>query len=159
MRSCFALLTLTILLAASNSACVTAPSPKASSTIAKSQIMAFSASADLVRTRRFYHDVLAFDVLEENAMVIVFDISGTQLRVSKVAQPVIAPYTVLGWQVDHIVDAAARLSAKGITFEHFPGFPQDSSAIATFPNGDRVAWFKDPEGHLLSLTEFGRSKK
>jgi catechol 2,3-dioxygenase-like lactoylglutathione lyase family enzyme len=121
--------------------------------------MAFSASADLVRTRHFYHDVLGFDVLEENAMVIVFDVSGTQLRVSKVAQPMFAPYTVLGWQVDHIVEAATRLSAKGITFERFPGLPQDSSAIATFPNGDRVAWFKDPEGHLLSLTEFGRTSR
>jgi catechol 2,3-dioxygenase-like lactoylglutathione lyase family enzyme len=159
MRSYCALLLLAILFAASNSACVTAASPEASSAITKSRIMAFSASADLVRTRHFYHDVLALDVLEETAMVIVFDVSGTQLRVSKVAQPVIAPYTVLGWQVDHIVAAVARLSAKGIAFERFPGLPQDSSAIATFPNGDRVAWFKDPDGHLLSVTEFGQPSR
>jgi predicted NUDIX family NTP pyrophosphohydrolase len=76
--------------------------------------------------------------------------------VSKVDKPVVAPYTVLGWSVTGIAAKVAELSVKGIRFEHFPGLPQDASGIATFPNGDRVAWFKDPEGHVLSLTEFAK---
>ena len=124
--------------------------------IARSHLMAFSASNDLARAKHFYHEVLGQKVVEENSMVIVFDAAGTQLRVSRVEKPVIAPYTVLGWRVSSISKTVADLTAKAITFERFAGLSQDAAAIATFPNGDRVAWFKDPDGHVLSLTEFAR---
>ena len=128
----------------------------AATTVSRSALIAFSASADLTRARHFFHDVLGLAVLEENAMVIVFDVLGTQLRVSKVDKPVVAPYTVLGFQVKDIKAAVAELNIHGIAFEKFPGLPQDTDAIATFGNGDRVAWFKDPDGHILSLTHFSR---
>jgi catechol 2,3-dioxygenase-like lactoylglutathione lyase family enzyme len=124
--------------------------------LSATRLMAFLSSSDLARTRHFYHDVLGLKVLESNPMVVVLEAGGTQLRVSKVETPVVAPYTVLGWSVVGIADRVAELTAKGIAFQRYPGLTQDTSAIATFPNGDRVAWFKDPEGHILSLTEFSR---
>ena len=125
--------------------------------LATARLMAFSASTDLSRTRRFYHDILGLTVVEENPMVIVFSSAGTQLRISKVEKPVVAPYTVLGWKVANLKAAVASLVAKGVVLERFQNMmPQDADAIATFPNGDRVVWFKDPDGHLLSLTQFSR---
>jgi hypothetical protein len=41
-----------------------------------------------------------------------------------------------------------------VRFERFEGFPQDDLGVCTFPDGARVAWFKDPDGNTLSLTQF-----
>jgi hypothetical protein len=60
---------------------------------------------------------------------------------------------VLGWQVEDIVAAVNGLLAKGVSFERYAGMPQDENAICTFPTGDRVAWFKDPDENVLSLSQ------
>ncbi len=122
--------------------------------LTSASVIAFAASADLTRTRQFYAGVLGLAVVEEDSTLLVLDAGGTQLRISKVDKPSVAPYTVLGWRVQNIGDAVTALRTKGVTFERFPGLPHDASGIATFGNGDRVAWFKDPDGHLLSLTQF-----
>jgi hypothetical protein len=62
-----------------------------------------------------------------------------------------AQYTVLGWEVSDIEKAVSALVEKGITFEKY-GFPgQDERGIWSTSNGDKVAWFKDPDGNTLSL--------
>jgi hypothetical protein len=75
------------------------------------------------------------------------------LRLSKVETIVPAPYTVLGWQVADIRAEHGLLTARGVTFERYAGLLQDSSGICTFPGGAQVAWFKDPDGNVLSLTQ------
>jgi hypothetical protein len=75
------------------------------------------------------------------------------LRVTTVEQPQPASYTVLGWLVDDIAQAAGGLRERGITFERFPFLDQDDNAVWTAPGGAQVAWFKDPDGNTLSLTQ------
>jgi predicted enzyme related to lactoylglutathione lyase len=76
------------------------------------------------------------------------------LRIQKVDAPVIAPYTSLGWEVDDITDTVKALLAAGARFERSDGMPQDDAGIWRTPDGSAVAWFKDPDGNLLSLTQF-----
>jgi hypothetical protein len=63
------------------------------------------------------------------------------------------PFTILGWQVKEIEKIAAELQAKGVPFERFGFFKQDDLGIWTAPTGDKVAWFKDPDGNMLSISQ------
>ena len=76
------------------------------------------------------------------------------LRIQKVAEVAVPPDTALGWEVDDIAGRMAALAAKGVVFERFEGFGQDEAGIWTAPDGTRVAWFHDPDGNRLSLTQF-----
>ncbi|MEO8725156.1 MAG: VOC family protein [Acidobacteriaceae bacterium] len=95
-------------------------------------------------------------MLSDDAHALAFRMSGspgTMLRVSKLRQFTPAAYTVLGWEVADIREAVRTLAAKGVAFERYPWMPPDDDAVFTFPNGDAVAWFKDPEGNVLSLSQ------
>ena len=87
-------------------------------------------------------------------LALVFDVNGTMLRVQKVHELVPARHTVLGWDVPDIAARMKELVERGVRFEHFPGLPQDESGIWTSPSGAKIAWFKDPDGNTLSLTQF-----
>jgi hypothetical protein len=63
------------------------------------------------------------------------------------------PFTVLGWDTKDIVSIIKYLNEKGVTFERYDFVKQDESSIWTAPGGTRVAWFKDPDGNLLSLSD------
>jgi catechol 2,3-dioxygenase-like lactoylglutathione lyase family enzyme len=101
----------------------------------------------------FYRDTLGFTFLRDDGFALVFDLHGIMLRISKVPDFTPAQSTVLGWEVPDIAATVSDLSQKGITFERYPGLPQDEHAICTFPTGDKVAWFKDPDGNVLSLSQ------
>jgi len=98
-------------------------------------------------------DVLGLTLLSEDPFATVFDANGTSLRVTPVQEIALAPYTVLGWDVSDIDAAVAEMAARGVRFEHFPGLPQSESGIWEAPGGTRVAWFKDPDGNLLSVAQ------
>lgn len=76
------------------------------------------------------------------------------MRVSKVQMVAKAPYTVLGWEVKDISSVVRALIRKGVIFERYQQFQQDALGIWTAADGTKVAWFKDPDGNTLSLTEF-----
>jgi catechol 2,3-dioxygenase-like lactoylglutathione lyase family enzyme len=118
------------------------------------ELIAFVAATDLSRARAFYEGTLWLRVISEEPSALVLDVHGTMLRVSKVDNIVLASYTVLGWMVDDIVATTDRLTHQGVTFERFKGFPQDERGIWTAGDGTRVAWFRDPDGNLLSVTQF-----
>ena len=120
----------------------------------ESDLIAFVASSDLERSRAFYEDTLGLTVTEENPVAIVFDGHGTMLRVTRVAEVSAAPYTVLGWAVSDIRATVRGLSEKGVVLEEYEGMGQDEMRVWTAPNGDLVAWFKDPDGNTLSITQF-----
>lgn len=101
----------------------------------------------------FYRDTLGLSFLRDDGFALVFDAHGTLLRIGKVPEFTPASNTVLGWEVSDIGVAVADLSQKGVNFERYPNLPQDENAICTFPTGDRVAWFKDPDGNVLSLSQ------
>jgi len=117
--------------------------------------MAFVATRDPDRARIFYRDTLGLRLeAEQLPFALVFDAHGTMLRVTVVRELVVAPYTVLGWDVPDITATAKALAAAGVKLERYPGMPQDELGIWTSPSGARVAWFKDPDGNVLGVTQF-----
>jgi catechol 2,3-dioxygenase-like lactoylglutathione lyase family enzyme len=101
----------------------------------------------------FYRDKLGLTFLRDDGFALVFDAAGTMLRIGKVPEFTPAPGTVLGWEVDDIAGSVTELASKGVSFERFPNMGQDELGICTFPTGDKVAWFKDPDGNVLSLSQ------
>ena len=117
-------------------------------------LIAFAATTDLDRARVFYEQVLGLTVTEQTDLACVFDANGTMLRVTAVPEVARAGYTVLGWRVADITAAVRELSARGVRFLRFDGMDQDADGVWTSPGGGRIAWFADPDGNTLSLTQF-----
>jgi len=122
--------------------------------LAPAKIIAFVSTQMPAEAKVFYRDALGLRLLSEDAFALVFDAGGVMLRVSIVPQLSVAPYTVLGWQVEDIVTSAIALGNAGVKCERYPGMDQDSLGIWNAPGGAKVAWFKDPDGNTLSLTQF-----
>jgi catechol 2,3-dioxygenase-like lactoylglutathione lyase family enzyme len=118
------------------------------------KVIAFVGSADLGQARVFYERTLGLRMIERNEFACVFDLDGTMLRVTAVAEVMRAGYTVLGWQVSDIAAVVRGLTAKSVAFLRYAGMDQDESGVWTTPGGDQVAWFADPGGNVLSLTQF-----
>ena len=93
-------------------------------------------------------------MLDDRPYALVFTAAGTTIRVQKVQRVAPASYTSLGWAVDDIEAVIAELTARGVKFEHFPGVPQNTSRVWRTPDGSAVAWFTDPDGNILSLTQY-----
>ena len=121
--------------------------------LASSPIVAFVATTDPSRAKAFYRDVLGLLLISEDEYALVFDAHGTMLRVAIVREIVLAPYTVLGWQVSDIEATVRGLTAKGVTFERYPWMEQDAAGVWHAPSGAKVAWFKDRDGNLLSVSQ------
>jgi catechol 2,3-dioxygenase-like lactoylglutathione lyase family enzyme len=118
-------------------------------------IIAFVTTARPEQARNFYADVLGLRLVSDDPFALVFDAHGTVLRVSKSPEHAPAPHTVLGWQVPDVRAAVRSLRDAGVTFNRYDALEQDDLGIWTAPGGARVAWFKDPDGNTLSLTQFG----
>jgi catechol 2,3-dioxygenase-like lactoylglutathione lyase family enzyme len=123
-------------------------------TLGSSEVIAFAAVLDLDRASAFYEQVLGLRLVERNDFAAVFDAHGTMLRVSAVPRVANGGYTVLGWRVEDIDATVAELTRLGIVFNHYDGMAQNEHGVWNTPNGDRVAWFPDPDGNVLSLTQF-----
>jgi catechol 2,3-dioxygenase-like lactoylglutathione lyase family enzyme len=122
--------------------------------LGSSEIVAFAAATDLDRARSFYEAKLGLQLVEQNQFACVFDANGTMLRVTAVVEVARPGYTVLGWRVADIKHVMAALADAGIEFTRYDGMDQDASGVWTTPGGDKVAWFSDPDGNNLSLTQF-----
>jgi catechol 2,3-dioxygenase-like lactoylglutathione lyase family enzyme len=132
-----------------------AAAPVASSGgLAGAELMAFAATSDLPAARAFYGRALGLPMTGESPIACTFDAGGTTLRVNAVEKPVVAPYTVLGWTVGDLAKTIRELLSRGVDFERFDGVEQDEIGIWSSPGGALVAWFKDPDGNMLSLTQF-----
>jgi len=116
-------------------------------------LIAFIATRDAARAKSFYGDVLGLRLLAEEPFALVFDAGGTMLRVTPVRELKPASHTVLGWQVGDIDKAMAALIKQGVHFERFDALEQDAQGAWTSPGGATVAWLRDPDGNLLSLTQ------
>lgn len=116
-------------------------------------IIAFVPTKDPMKARNFYEATLGLRFVSDDGFALVFEANDVMLRVVKVQQFTPAQYTILGWQVRDIANQVSRLQERGVHFERFGFFKQDELGIWTAPNGDRVAWFKDPDGNTLSLSE------
>jgi predicted enzyme related to lactoylglutathione lyase len=119
-----------------------------------SDLIAFVATTDLSRAQSFYEATLGLRLLGQDDYACVFDANGTMVRVTATADFVRPSHTVLGWKVADITATASELTSRGVRFMRLDGLEQDAHGAWTAPSGDRVAWFKDPDGNALSLTEF-----
>jgi len=115
-------------------------------------IVAFVPTKDAEKAKAFYVDVLGLRFIKDDGFAMVLDANGIMVRVAR-AQFTPAQFTILGWQVKNIEKTAAGLQEKGVHFERFGFFEQDALGIWTAPTGDKVAWFKDPDGNVLSLSQ------
>jgi catechol 2,3-dioxygenase-like lactoylglutathione lyase family enzyme len=118
------------------------------------KIVSFVPVKDAEKARPFYEGILGLRFVSEDRFALVLDANGTMLRVTNVpAEFKPQPFTVLGWEVPNIEECVTSLREKGIHFEIY-GFPgQDAQGIWSAPGGAKVAWFKDPDGNLLSLSQ------
>jgi catechol 2,3-dioxygenase-like lactoylglutathione lyase family enzyme len=117
--------------------------------------VAFVPATDLDRARDFYEGILGLQVQEVTSFACVFRVAGATLRVTQVGELSPQPFTVLGWEVTAIHDTIAGLAARGVEFARYGGMDTDPSGVWTTPGGDQVAWFRDPDGNVLSLTQHG----
>ena len=118
------------------------------------KIVGFIPARDLEKAKSFFSTKLGLRMIREDSFAVTFDANGTMLRIARVQEFIPHPFTILGWEVAGIREAVTELAQRGIEFERFGGLPQDDLGIWTSPNGAKVAWFKDPEGNVLSLTQF-----
>ena len=116
-------------------------------------IIAFVPTRDSVKARAFYEGVLGLRFVKDDGFALVLDAHGIMVRVAKAPEFKPAQFTILGWQVTDIERVVAALTEKGVHFEIFSFFKQDQLGIWTAPTGDKVAWFKDPDGNILSVSQ------
>jgi len=124
--------------------------------LGSADLIAFVPTRDPAKARTFYEETIGLKFVSEDPFAVVFDANGVTVRIANVSsvkgfRP--APYAVLGWQVPSAEKAVQALIKKGVKFERFEGMDQDHQAIWSSPSGARVAWFKDPDGNTLSITE------
>lgn len=116
-------------------------------------VVTFVPTTQPERARAFYQDVLGLKLESVDEYASMFDLNGTMLRVVTVQDLQPAGYTILGWTVEDIISEIQTLEARGVSFERYGFFEQDEHGVWTAPGGARVAWFKDPDGNTLSLTQ------
>jgi len=122
--------------------------------LGKQTLIAFVATSDATRARQFYEGTLGLTLISDDPFALVFDANGTTIRLQKVAELQPQPFTALGWAVDDINAVVAALKQKRVACERFPGLDQNEHGVWASPSGAHIAWFKDPDGNVLSLTEF-----
>jgi len=108
---------------------------------------------DAAAARPFYESTLGLTVLFETPFALVLDANGTMVRVTTVPDLTPQPFTIAGWNVADLVAAVTELVRRGVQFTDYAQIEQDEHGIWTTPAGDRVAWFKDPDGNTLSLSQ------
>ncbi|WP_348262440.1 VOC family protein [Telmatobacter sp. DSM 110680] len=121
-----------------------------------SELVAFAPTIDPAKARAFYEGVLGLRlVADEKPFALVFDANGTMLRVTTVHELKAHPFTVLGWHVTNIEATVDQLVGAGVEFNRYKGVNDgDPRGIWNSPSGARVAWFNDPDGNVLGVTEF-----
>jgi len=121
--------------------------------LAGKNIIGFIPSVDKSKARAFYEGVLGLEVKEEDAFAIVLDANGTDIRLVDVGAYTPFHFTILGWAVEDITATVSEMRAKGVEFETYDGMDHDELGIWTAPDGARVAWFKDIDGNVLSVSQ------
>lgn len=121
--------------------------------LASGKMVGFIPTTDYDRARAFYEGKLGFQFISHDQFALVLSVGGHKIRVTKIPNFTPLQGTILGWEVQDIEAVAQWLKEKGVPPEKFP-FAQDQDlGIWTAPNGDRVAWLKDPDGNILGVSQ------
>jgi catechol 2,3-dioxygenase-like lactoylglutathione lyase family enzyme len=119
------------------------------------KLVAFIATAKPDQAKRFYTDTLGLVLIREDAFALTYETETTMLRIQKVQGFTPQPFTALGWEVPDMDAMVRGLGVKGVHFEQFGLSGQDQRGVWTAPGGTKVAWFKDPDGNVLSISALG----
>jgi catechol 2,3-dioxygenase-like lactoylglutathione lyase family enzyme len=117
------------------------------------QLIGFLCTVDYDRARDFFVNKLGCEFVDQNQFALVVALGGNQIRITKIPDFVPAERTILGWEVTNIVAHVDWLTKQGVTFERYPFIQDQDRGIWTTPDGSKVAWFKDPDGNVLSVSE------
>lgn len=121
--------------------------------LAKNKIIGFVPIKDAERARTFYEKALGLKFVSDDGFALVFDANGNMLRLVKMKDWEPAQFTILGWEVTDIEAKVRALQKNGVEFQKYPWMKQDANAIWDAPGGARIAWFKDPDGNVLSISQ------
>jgi catechol 2,3-dioxygenase-like lactoylglutathione lyase family enzyme len=116
-------------------------------------LIAFIPVSDIATARAFYASTLGLPVLDESPFALVVDANGTQVRITPVPELHPQPFTIAGWEVADVHASVSALAARGVGFNRYDGMDQNAEGVWTSPSGALVAWFRDPDGNTLSLTQ------
>ena len=119
--------------------------------LSTSKMVGFVPTKDSAAAREFYEGKLGFEFISDDPFALVMKAGESKIRIAKAKNFTPAPYTVLGWEVQNIVSIVRWLTERGVIFEKYPFVEDQELGIWTAPGGDRVAWFKDPDGNVLSV--------
>jgi catechol 2,3-dioxygenase-like lactoylglutathione lyase family enzyme len=121
--------------------------------LAHAAFVGFIPVRNLESARAFYCDTLGLEAVEQTPVALVADAGGVSVRLAEVAELRPQPFTIAGWLVGDISSTVASLAKAGISTKRYEGMAQDEQGVWTAPSGDRIAWFADPDGNVLSVTE------
>lgn len=127
--------------------------------LSQSRLQTIVWTADIQAATVFYRDVLQLEKKEVSDGAVVFDVGGSELRVSPVPSTRPSEHTVFGFAVGDVDQAVRHLGKRGVEFVRFANFPQDDLGILLTPDGSRVAWFRDPDGNLISVVQFAAENR
>jgi catechol 2,3-dioxygenase-like lactoylglutathione lyase family enzyme len=118
------------------------------------KIVTFLGSKDLDRSKDFYENILGLNYKGRDEFALIFELKDVLLRINYLPDFTSKEFTAMGWIVDNIKDKVDKLEEKGVKMEMYDMFDQDEQGITTIPDGTKLAYFKDPDSNILSLTQF-----
>ena len=121
--------------------------------LGEKKLKAFVPTTNGARAKWFYQDQLGLKLVSAYNYALEFDVNGVPLRVTPVTSLYVQPFTVLGWNVEDIDSTIRTLNQKNIYCERYDSLQQDGLGVWISPAGHKIAWFKDPDGNILSLTQ------
>ena len=121
--------------------------------LAASKLVTLVWTSRIAEAERFYSEVLGLPLTGKSHGALLYQVGGGDLRVSPVPTTQPSAHTVLGFAVADVGAVVAQLTARGVSLERFPGFPHDAGGMVVTPEGAKVAWFRDPDGNLLSVVQ------
>ena len=117
------------------------------------KVVAFLQVSDRKKAREFYVEVLGLKYISEDPFALVVESNGTRVRIGEMPNLQPAQFTVLGWEVPDMEEAVSDLQSRGVELQKYGLKGQDERGVWTTPGGDKVAWFKDPSGNVLSVSQ------
>jgi len=121
--------------------------------LAQCDVIGFIPTKDAARSRNFYQETLGLPLHSDDMFAVVMESNGKMIRIVQVKEFTPFPFTILGWDVGNIEEEVATLIGRGVSFKRYAWLEQSEAGVWTAPGGAKVAWFQDPDGNVLSLSQ------
>jgi catechol 2,3-dioxygenase-like lactoylglutathione lyase family enzyme len=121
--------------------------------LASGKLVGFVPTTDYEKARAFYEGKLGFEFISLDQFALVVKVGGHMIRIGKMPNFTPLQGTILGWDVDDIVAVVGWLKDRGVPVEKYPFVQDQELGIWTAPGGARIAWLKDPDGNILSVSQ------